>query len=229
MLSLLFLASLLSSAVTADGPLAVRLQGDPIRVALAGEHVRLSFTILLPPNQTISAISCWHSLTQIGPATLAQEAVWVLAVQAENSSSSGPYSCTFTSRGLSGQDSAYLLVRDKGYQESRSFLVVAAVLGFLMSALLLSSLAGSLVLLLDWKVCRSCSQPEACPGEEAQSEEAVRPGSLYTALEPHNPSIYNTISPATRKDEGRKRKVNPAAQPQPSGGDGLFESVYENL
>ncbi|XP_035259991.1 uncharacterized protein LOC118220295 [Anguilla anguilla] len=225
-----------------EAELSVTVQ-HPIRVALAGETLPLTFSVTVPKNQSSDKFVCCRDIDNkvLYTSSISETKTisWNLTVS--NRADSGEYSCEYK------KIRAYwiVLVREVGYRESDSRTDALLLLNVVLSVgLFLFSFTGSIILLKDYRLKLGDERTEEGGGGgegegEGEGEGVTEEGdedatnSVYTALEHGTSSIYNVLDPSA-KDSSQKRvqqqETNkPCVTQNSQKEDGIFESVYENF
>ncbi|XP_073697606.1 NFAT activation molecule 1 [Garra rufa] len=207
------------------------------RVALAGESLIFSLSVVIPANYTTSKLACytqnktiiWHEI--IRSKLFETKQLVSASIKMHNSSSSGNYYFSYAK-----QEVHWVVhVRDKGYEEPPKELDSAVITMLALSGILLIfSVSGSLYILKSYKKQPSCSDDKNVAEQRPEESEDVIldedtvSASLYTSLQYRSSSIYDTLHPDTMHEENTKKKKSDKKHCIAQE-DEVFDSVYENL
>ncbi|XP_066518311.1 NFAT activation molecule 1 [Hoplias malabaricus] len=205
-------------------------------VALAKETLFFHLSFKVPVNSSSTA-SCYQKTQEIWKHTYkagdsARGVNTVVNMTMHNSSNSGEYFCKTSNP--SEKFYFVVLVRDVGYEPNEAIIPTdSSVIPLLIVTfiLLLFSIIGS-ALLFKWHKPEKVGdgvkdrKKESPVGVMTQSPNSE---SVYTSLEPRPVSIYDVLS----VDEARKQSTEKHTSEEKAEachvGEGIFESVYENL
>ncbi|KAK2909151.1 hypothetical protein Q8A67_004988 [Cirrhinus molitorella] len=187
------------------------------RVALAGESLNFSLSVVIPANYTTSELACYRNKTRIWHKVLKSEfletkKIVVANIEMHNSSSSGNYYFSYAKNKVHW----VVHVRDNGYEEPPNELDNAVITMMACSGIfLIFSVAGSFYILKSYKEHppgrddknKDVEQRPEESDEGILDEDAASP-SLYTSLQYRSSSVYDTLHPDTMHENTKKKKTD---------------------